>query len=91
MSDREPDFVIDGTEVYCESQDNGEYRARTETGDVGSIVAVANGNYRVLLLDGTFVMRPSKWAPTPSQGLPAEFGSRELALRALLHRSKQSD
>lgn len=88
---RDPDFVIDGTDIFCDPEDNGVVRIRYGQQFVGKIALSDAGNYRVELREGSRLMRPSKWAVSSdaASGMPAEFGSRELAIRALIQNSRE--
>ena len=74
-------IVVDGTSVRFVSSAGGALRVLADERDVGSLDPVADGDgYTAQGADGEPLTRPSQWGGR----VTARFGSKELAVRALL-------
>lgn len=84
MNDR-AELVVDGITVRFLPADGGRERVLVEGSDIGSIETVEDGSgYVARGSDGEPVTRASQWGGR----VTARFGTIELAVRALLERSR---
>ena len=98
----EPDLTIDGVPIFFEPMDGdahrvsrgnerGESHERHELHELGVLFASESGTgFTALRADGTPIQRVSRWSAIPNQAgaVSARFGTRELAVRALMNEAK---